>query len=172
MKRESVAGFRHGDKGARNVKLRVVAVGKDRSGLYAPAVEEYAKRLGRYVQVRARGGPGGAPARRDARAPATRRAEALLARLGERERVVALDERGDEETSVAFARRVERWLAGGQDVALVVGGSDGLGDAVRARAAETIALSRLTLAHRLARLVLVEQLYRAFTILRGEPYHK
>jgi 23S rRNA (pseudouridine1915-N3)-methyltransferase len=54
----------------------------------------------------------------------------------------------------------------------VIGGSDGLADAVRARAAETIALSRMTLAHRLARLVLAEQLYRAFTILRGEPYHK
>ncbi len=153
------------------MKLRVVAVGRDRSGLYAPAVEEYAKRLGRYGKFELVEVP---EARRHAGTPRARdeEAEALLARLGERERVIALDERGVEETSVAFARRVERWLAGGQDVALVVGGSDGLGDAVRARAAETIALSRLTLAHRLARLVLVEQLYRAFTILRGEPYHK
>ncbi len=166
-----MAGFRRGDKGPRNVKLRVVAVGRDRSGLYAPAVEEYAKRLGRYARFELVEVP---EARRHAGTPRARdeEAEALLARLGERERVIALDERGVEETSVAFARRVERWLAGGQDVALVVGGSDGLGDAVRARAAETIALSRLTLAHRLARLVLVEQLYRAFTILRGEPYHK
>ena len=59
-----------------------------------------------------------------------------------------------------------------QDVALVIGGSDGHAPAIRARATETLALSRLTLAHRLARLVLVEQLYRAMTILRGEPYHK
>jgi 23S rRNA (pseudouridine1915-N3)-methyltransferase len=54
----------------------------------------------------------------------------------------------------------------------VVGGSDGLAEAVLARASERLALSRMTLAHRLARLVLVEQLYRAVTILRGEPYHK
>ena len=153
------------------MKLRVVAVGRDRSGLYAPAVEEYAKRLGRYARFELVEVP---EARRHAGTPRAREeeGEALLARVGARERVVALDERGEEETSVAFARRVERWLAGGQDVTLVIGGSDGLAPAVRARAAETIALSRLTLAHRLARLVLVEQLYRAFTILRGEPYHK
>jgi 23S rRNA (pseudouridine1915-N3)-methyltransferase len=153
------------------LKLRVVAVGRDRSGLYAPAVEEYAKRLGRYVRFELVEVP---EARKHAGTPRAREeeGEALLARVGERERVVALDERGEEETSAAFARRVGRWLAGGQDVALLVGGSDGLAPAVRARAGETIALSRLTLAHRLARLVLVEQLYRAMTILRGEPYHK
>ena len=153
------------------MRLRLVAVGKDRSGLYAPAVEEYAKRLARYARFELVEVP---EARKHAGTPRAREeeGEALLAKLGPRERVVALDERGEEDTSLAFARRVERWLQGGQDVALVVGGSDGLAPAVRARAAETIALSRLTLAHRLARLVLVEQLYRAFTILRGEPYHK
>ena len=85
---------------------------------------------------------------------------------------MALDERGDQPTSLELARRVERWMTRGQDVALVIGGSDGLAPAVLARAQERLALSRLTLAHRLARLVLVEQLYRAMTILRGEPYHK
>jgi 23S rRNA (pseudouridine1915-N3)-methyltransferase len=153
------------------MKLRVVAVGKDRSGLYAPAVEEYAGRLARYarfelVEV--------AEARRHAGTPRAKdeEGEALLARLGPRERVVVLDERGSEETSEGLARRLGRWLERGQDVALVVGGADGLSDAVRARGDETLALSRLTLPHRLARLVAVEQLYRAFTILRGERYHK
>ncbi len=149
----------------------MLAVGRDRSGLYAPAVEEYAKRLARYLKFELVEVP---EARKRAGTPQAKdeEGETLLARLGERERVVLLDERGDEETSAAFARRVEKWLARGQDVALVVGGSDGLADAVRARADETLALSRMTLAHRLARLVLVEQLYRAMTILRGEPYHK
>jgi 23S rRNA (pseudouridine1915-N3)-methyltransferase len=153
------------------VKLRVVAVGRDRSGLFAPAAEEYAGRLGRYVRFELVEVP---EARRHAGTPRAREeeGEALLARLGERERVVLLDERGAEETSAAFARRVERWLARGQDVALVVGGADGLSEAVRARGAETVALSRMTLPHRLARVVLLEQLYRAMTILRGEPYHK
>lgn len=153
------------------MRIRIVAVGRDRSGLYAPAVEEYARRLARYVNFGIEEVP---EARRHAGTPRASEEEglALLARLGERERVVALDERGEEETSQAFASRVARWLARGQDVALVVGGSDGLAPAVKARADETLALSRMTLAHRLARLVLAEQLYRAMTILRGEPYHK
>jgi 23S rRNA (pseudouridine1915-N3)-methyltransferase len=153
------------------VKLRVIAVGKDRSGLYAPAVEEYAERIGRYVKFEVVEVP---EARKHA---GTSRAkeeegEALLARIGERERVVALDERGEQLTSVELAKRVEWWIRGGRDVALVIGGSDGLSEAVLARAEERLALSRLTLAHRLARLVLVEQIYRAWTILKGEPYHK
>ena len=153
------------------MKLRVVAVGKDRSGLYAPAVEEYARRIARYVRFEIAEVP---EARKHAGTPRARdeEGEAILARVGERERLVVLDERGEEETSVELARRVGRWLAGGQDVVLAVGGADGLAPPVRARAVETLALSRLTLAHRLARLVLVEQLYRALTILRGEPYHR
>jgi 23S rRNA (pseudouridine1915-N3)-methyltransferase len=153
------------------VKLRVVAVGRDRSGLYAPAVEEYATRLARYVKFELVEVP---EARKHAGTPQAREEEAaaLLARIGPRERVVALDERGEEPTSVAFAGRVRRWVEGGQDVALVIGGADGLARAILDRAGETLALSKMTLAHRLARLMLVEQLYRAMTILRGEPYHK
>jgi 23S rRNA (pseudouridine1915-N3)-methyltransferase len=153
------------------MRIRIVAVGRDRSGLYAPAVEEYAGRLVRYVKFEVVEVP---EARRHAGTPRAKdeEAEALLARLAPRERVVALDERGEEDTSALFARRVGRWLERGRDVALLVGGSDGLAPTVLERADEKLALSRLTLAHRLARLVLVEQLYRAMTILRGEPYHK
>lgn len=153
------------------MKLRLVAVGRDRSGLYAPAVEEYATRLARYVRFELVEVP---EAKKHAGTPQAKEEEgaAILAKLRAGERVVALDERGEEPTSVAFAERVQRWMNAGQDVALVIGGSDGLAPAVRARATETLALSRMTLAHRLARLVLVEQLYRAMTILRGEPYHK
>jgi 23S rRNA (pseudouridine1915-N3)-methyltransferase len=153
------------------VRLRVVAVGKDRSGLFAPAVEEYAGRLARYLKFELVEVP---EARKHAGTPRAKdeEGEAVLARLGPRERVVLLDERGGEETSSAFARRVEGWLSRGQDLVLVIGGSDGLSDALRARGQETLALSRMTLPHRLARVVLLEQLYRAMTILRGEPYHK
>ncbi|HYS80562.1 MAG TPA: 23S rRNA (pseudouridine(1915)-N(3))-methyltransferase RlmH [Anaeromyxobacteraceae bacterium] len=153
------------------MKLRLLAIGKDRSGLYAPAVEEYAKRLARYVRFELVELP---EARKHAGTPRAKEEEgaALLARLDPREHVVALDERGKEYTSVELARRVEAWQGQGRDVALLVGGSDGLAPEVLARAQEKLSLSRFTLAHRLARLVLVEQLYRAMTILRGEPYHK
>jgi len=139
--------------------------------LFAPAAEEYAKRLARYVKLEVVEVP---EARRHAGTPRAKdeEGETLLARIGERDRVVLLDERGAEETSEVFARRVGRWLERAQDVTLVIGGSDGLAESIRARGQETIALSRMTLAHRLARVVLLEQLYRAMTILRGEPYHK
>jgi len=153
------------------MRLRVVAVGKDRSGLYAPAVDEYAGRLARYVRFELVEVP---EARKQAGTPQARDEEgaALLAKLRPGERVVLLDERGDEPTSLELAKRLERWLNAGKDLSFVIGGSDGHGAAVLARADEKLALSRLTLAHRLARVVLVEQLYRAFTIVRGEPYHK
>lgn len=153
------------------MKVRLLAVGRDRSGLYAPAVEEYVGRLSRQLKFELVELP---EARKQAGTPQAREEEAatILARLDPRERVIALDERGDEPTSVELAKRVERWMTRGQDVALVIGGSDGLAPAVLARAQERLALSRMTLAHRLARLVLVEQLYRAMTIIRGEPYHK
>jgi 23S rRNA (pseudouridine1915-N3)-methyltransferase len=146
-------------------------VGRDRSGLYRPALEEYARRLGRYARFEVVEVP---EARRHAGTPRARdeEGEAILARLRDGERVGALDERGREPSSEELARRLGAWLAGGRDLALVVGGADGLAEAVKARADESLSLSRLTLAHRLARLVLLEQLYRAFTILRGEPYHK
>ena len=153
------------------MRIRLLSVGKDRSGLYTPAVDEYARRISRYVKFSVEEVP---EARKAAGTPRARDEEAgsLLDRIEDGERVVLLDERGRETTSLEFARRVGSWVEGAKDVTLVIGGSDGHGEAVRARASETLCLSRLTLAHRLARLVLVEQVYRAFTILRGEPYHK
>jgi 23S rRNA (pseudouridine1915-N3)-methyltransferase len=153
------------------MRIRIVAVGKDRSGLYAPAVEEYAKRIGRYARFEVVEVP---EARRHAGTSQAKDEEgdAILARLDPRERVVLVDERGEQPTSAELARRLGRWLSVGKDLAFVIGGSDGHGEAVRSRADETLSLSRLTLAHRLARLVLAEQIYRAFTIVRGEPYHR
>ncbi|HET7752332.1 MAG TPA: 23S rRNA (pseudouridine(1915)-N(3))-methyltransferase RlmH [Anaeromyxobacteraceae bacterium] len=153
------------------MKIRLLAVGRDRSGLYAPAVDEYVKRISRAVKFEL---VELAEARKHAGTPRAKaeEGETILERLRESERVIVLDERGREWTSVELARRVEGWMTAGRDVALVIGGSDGLAPEVLDRADEKLALSRFTLAHRLARLVLVEQLYRALTILKGEPYHK
>ena len=153
------------------MKVRLLAIGRDRSGLFAPAVDEYLGRLARTLKVELVELP---EARRQAGTPRAKEEEGatILGRLGPGERLVALDERGDQPTSLELARRLARWQERGQDVALVIGGADGLSAAVLERAQERLSLSRLTLPHRLARLVLVEQLYRAVTILRGEPYHK
>ena len=153
------------------MRLRVLAVGRDRSGLFAPAVLEYASRLSRALPFNLVEVP---EARRLAGTPRAREEEgaSLLAKVSAKEHVVALDERGEELTSAGLAERLHRWQKGGRDVALLIGGPDGLSPEVLERADEKLALSRFTLAHRLARVVLVEQLYRAATILRGEPYHK
>jgi 23S rRNA (pseudouridine1915-N3)-methyltransferase len=85
---------------------------------------------------------------------------------------VALDERGRELTTRALSTWLEARRSDGRDVALLIGGPDGLAPEIRARSHETLSLSRLTLPHALARVLLVEQLYRAQSILAGHPYHR
>ena len=153
------------------MKIRLLAVGRDRSGLFAPAAEEYLGRLARSLKVELVELP---EARKQAGTPRAKEeeGETILSRLRPGERLVALDERGEEPTSEGLARKLAAWQARGQDLAFCIGGADGLSPAVLERAAERLSLSRMTLPHRLARVVLLEQLYRASTILRGEPYHK
>lgn len=87
-------------------------------------------------------------------------------------RIVALDERGTTLTTVALAAKLKDWQLGGDDVALVIGGPDGLDPAFRQAAHERIRLSDLTLPHAMVRVLLVEQLYRAWSINANHPYHR
>lgn len=87
-------------------------------------------------------------------------------------RVVALDERGTTLTTMALAQKLENWQLSGDDVALVIGGPDGLDPAFRQAAHERIRLSDLTLPHAMVRVLLVEQLYRAWSINANHPYHR
>jgi len=149
-------------------------VGKDRSGLYEPAVQEYASRLAHYtrfelVELPEAGGKKGKAPLGAARAG---EAEALLARKKPQDLLVALDERGKLLDSVEFSRYVGKARDGAKDLLLVIGGDEGLDERVRQSADLVLSLSKMTLPHRMARVVLVEQLYRAFTLLKGEPYHK
>jgi len=155
--------------GAAHLKLTVLSVGKDRSGLFAPGVAEYAQRLQHSAKVELVELPGSKHS--GARAKADEGA-ALLAKVKDKAALVALDETGKALSSVELATWVGKQRDAGKDLAFVIGGDEGLSDEVRSRAALVLSLSKLTLPHRLARLVLLEQLYRAFTILRGEPYHK
>ena len=85
---------------------------------------------------------------------------------------MVLDERGTALTTKALAARLQAWQGGGDDVALVIGGPDGLDPAFKAAAHERIRLSDLTLPHAMARVLLVEQLYRAWSVNAGHPYHR
>jgi 23S rRNA (pseudouridine1915-N3)-methyltransferase len=154
------------------VRLVVAVVGKPRDRHLAAAIDEYETRAARYwpldvVEVREASGRGVSAA--DAR---TREGARLLERVPEAALVIACDERGDALTSAEFARVVSGARERAQDVAFVIGGAYGLPDEVRTRASRAIQLAPFTLPHELARLVLAEQLYRAGTIVRGEPYHK
>jgi 23S rRNA (pseudouridine1915-N3)-methyltransferase len=100
---------------------------------------------------------------------------ALVAAIPKRALVCALDERGEQPTSEELAHRLiarEEQHGGGRTVVFAIGGPDGHSDALRKRADRLIAFGQITIAHRLIRVVLLEQLYRAFKILRGEPYHR
>ena len=102
-----------------------------------------------------------------------REGEALLAAVPEGARIIALDERGKSETSEAFAKRLGRWRDDGvRGVAFLIGGADGLDEAVRKRADAVLSFGALTWPHMLVRALLAEQLYRAHTILTGHPYHR
>lgn len=100
---------------------------------------------------------------------------AILAALPANAHLYAFDERGVSMSSVAFANDIlgaEQQHGGGAPVVFAIGGADGHGDAVRARAKKLVSFGQLTIAHRLVRLLVLEQLYRGFRILRGEPYHR
>ena len=96
----------------------------------------------------------------------------ILKRVGAGDILILLDERGKEVSSVEFSVKLEKWLLSGvKSIIFVVGGAYGFSDAVYERANEKLSLSRMTFSHQMVRLFFTEQLYRAFTILKGEPYH-
>ena len=158
--------------GAGGLKVRLLSVGKDRSGLYEPAVQTYAQRLAHYTRFELVELPEASGKKLKAGDAKTLEAEAILARKKPQDWLVALDERGSLLDSVELSRYVAKAQTGAKDLLFIIGGDEGLDTRVREAANLTLSLSKMTLPHRLARVVLVEQLYRAFTILKGEPYHK
>jgi 23S rRNA (pseudouridine1915-N3)-methyltransferase len=96
----------------------------------------------------------------------------LLAAIPPASHIVALDAQGRSRTTEQVAQTLSRWQQSGQDVSLLIGGPDGLSDACKSRAADTWSLSRLTFPHALVRIVVVEQIYRAWTLLHNHPYHR
>ena len=95
----------------------------------------------------------------------------ILKSVGSATYVILLDERGKEYRSVEFADQLQKLMSAGRDIVFVVGGPYGFSPEVYTRANAQISLSKMTFSHQMVRLVFVEQIYRAMTILRGEPYH-
>lgn len=153
------------------MRLRIVAVGRLKEPHWKAASAEYLKRLRPYANVEVIEVDGRDIGPDAARAVAAEGAD-LLRSVAAGSRVVALDPGGREMTSEELAAHLaELMVRGTSDVTFVIGGSAGLAGEVLARADERLALSRMTLPHQLARVVLLEQVYRAFRIMRNEPYH-
>lgn len=95
----------------------------------------------------------------------------ILKNISPSDTVVLLDEHGSEYRSIEYARWLEKKRNGGRNLVFVIGGPYGFSDAVYGRANEKISLSKMTFSHQMVRLIFVEQLYRACTIIKGEPYH-
>jgi 23S rRNA (pseudouridine1915-N3)-methyltransferase len=139
-------------------RIRILAVGKVRKSWVQEGVALYLKRLPGLVVTELRD------------STMAKEAEAIAAALRPDERLVLLTEEGTTYTSVAFAQQLRD--SGSERLAFVIGGADGLDPALKARASWRLSLSPMTFPHELARLLLLEQLYRASSILQGGPYHK
>ena len=154
------------------MKLLVVAVGQRVPDWAQTAWDDYAKRFPPELRVELKAvktEPRGSKTLETLYAAERERIEAAIPKGS---RIVALDERGTTLTTLALAQRLKSWQLEADNVALVIGGPDGLDPAFKQAAHERIRLSDLTLPHAFARVLLVEQLYRAWSVNAGHPYHR
>lgn len=152
------------------MRIRLILVGRSERGFVADGQNAYLERLSRTVPVEVVVLP--EAGRGDAAYQRRVESQRILETLRPGERVVVLDERGRSMGSEAFARQLGTWRDQGvRQVAFVIGGAYGMEDAVRERADLVLALSAMTFPHQLVRVLFAEQLYRAFAILQGSPYH-
>lgn len=159
------------------MKITVIAVGKIKESFYREALLEYQKRLSRYCSLEIR-------EVEDERAPdkiSAAEKENILKKEGERIEkllpegayIVTLEIEGKSFTSEAFAREIsDLGLRGQSHIVFVIGGSIGLHNTIKKRAGLAVSFSKMTFPHQLMRVILLEQIYRAFRIINGEPYHK
>ncbi|MDR3365431.1 MAG: 23S rRNA (pseudouridine(1915)-N(3))-methyltransferase RlmH [Prevotellaceae bacterium] len=154
------------------MKIALLFVGKTENGYLPAAVATYVERIARYaaVEVKIVAEPKNAKSLSE-QEQKKREGELILAAVGEGE-LLLLDERGQELSSEEFALFLSKKMSGSaKALTFVVGGAYGFSEEVYRRANGKIALSRMTFSHQMVRLFFVEQLYRAFTIMKGEPYH-
>lgn len=156
-----------------SMQIHLIAVGHKMPKWVLDGYQEFAKRLPaecklKLVEI--------APGRRSKSADVKRAIKdesgKMLAAIPKNAKVVALDERGKPWTTRQLAGQLEGWMGDGRDVALLVGGPDGLSDECRSRAEQQWSLSPLTLPHAMVRVLLSEQIYRAWSVMKGHPYHR
>lgn len=150
----------------------MVVVGSPKRGPVADAIAEYEERARRYWPLTVDEVREESAKSRTAPQVKAAEGERILARVPDGARVIACDVKGNRWSSEQLAAELRDVRDGGRDLCFLIGGAFGLGDTILQRAQGRLSLSDFTLPHEMARLVLAEQLYRAGTIVRGEPYHK
>ena len=154
------------------MKLRIISVGHKMPGWVEDACAEYTKRMPRdasaeIIDIK--------PEKRAAGNSTDNiqliEAKRIIEAVG-KDMLIALDERGAEVTTLQLADRFKAWQTSGRDIALVIGGADGLHDSIRQKADWLWSLSKLTMPHGMVRVLLAEQLYRAYSVTQNHPYHR
>jgi 23S rRNA (pseudouridine1915-N3)-methyltransferase len=154
------------------MKLLVLAVGQRQPAWADAAWADFAKRFPPEMRLELKACKAEPRSGRSAAQCMAAEAQRIDAAVPKGARRVVLDERGSAASTPQLAERLRSWRGEGRDVALLLGGPDGLDAALKAGADETLRLSDLTLPHALARVLLAEALYRAWTLLQGHPYHR
>lgn len=154
------------------MKITLLVVGKTIKGWITDGLDIYKGRLSHYVNFEMKEiVPQKLSANLSKDEIKLKEGELILKNLRPEDRVILLDERGEERSSLVWAETIRKQMVSGKDVVYVIGGAYGFSQAVYDRADGKISLSRMTFSHQMVRVIFTEQLYRAFTIINGEPYH-
>jgi 23S rRNA (pseudouridine1915-N3)-methyltransferase len=154
------------------MKLNIISVGHKMPSWVESACAEYIKRMPRELSVQlVEIKPDKRAAGKNSEVVQEAEAKRILDVVG-KDYLIALDERGQEVTTLQLAERMVAWLANGRDVSLIIGGADGLHSSIKQKADWLWSLSRLTLPHGMVRVLLSEQLYRAHSVIQNHPYHR
>jgi 23S rRNA (pseudouridine1915-N3)-methyltransferase len=155
------------------MKVHLIAVGKKMPDWINTGYAEFSKRMPPELQINL---IEITPSTRNKSTPIENNikeeGERIQSAIPDNSRLIVLDEKGNNFNSVDLSKKMEDWLPMGQDIVLVIGGADGIDPMIKQQADEKWSLSSLTLPHALVRVVVAEQLYRAWSILKGHPYHR
>lgn len=155
------------------MRINLIAVGKRMPAWVEDSIKEYSKRLPKeltlnLIEI--------APAQRTKTTPVDKtikeEVERIQAAIPKNNLIIVLDETGKQLSSKTLSKKIDDWVQQAQDISMVIGGADGLGEAFKNSANELWSLSKMTLPHALVRVIIAEQVYRAWTIIQNHPYHR
>lgn len=154
------------------MKIKLIAVGKRMPNWIKIATEEYTKRLPKYIKFNLLEISSSFINKNNIEKHKKDEEQKILAAILPNSLVIVLDERGKSLDSLLLSNKLQKWIDKQQHISLIIGGANGLSDSLKKKASEVWSLSKMTLPHGLARVIIVEQIYRAFSIINKHPYHR